>query len=208
MTKVDIWNKALAMLPHDRRVTADDDGSTEALRCADAWDDARKSVICAAHWGFLVKATPVCKGSCMSGQPYKYFYPRPVGAVRLVGIFDQNGRRARANAYNGGLLSDCAAGSIRYIPDSEDYDEWPQYFLNAVVATLAAKIAGNITGSNNTTAEMEGKAAVYLNDAKHLDASELMNGGKDPDWIAKARNRTGVSFRLQRHDVGEDVYWT
>lgn len=187
MTKIDIWNKALAMLPHDRRVTAEDDGSTEALRCADAWDDARKAVICAANWGFLTTIMPVCKGSMCGSIGYRY--PRPHDAVKIIGLWGLNGRKQKTIAAKGAFFSQCPAGSIRFISDSDDYDSWPNWFLDAVVAELAYRISGPITGSIQQTNLLQQKATLAIITAKDRDAKEIRHDGMDPDYISNSRNR-------------------
>ena len=199
MTKVDIWNKALAMLPHDRRVMAENDGSTEALRCADAWDDARLAVIAAANWGFLTVAMPVCNGVPCDGRGFRY--PRPDDAVRVIGLYNRRGRKQRAVAVQGAFYSPCPAGSIRYIPDSKDYDDWPAWFLDAVVAELASRIAGTITGSMQQASLLQQTAQLKLATARDRDAREIRHDGLDPDYIAHVRNREYWGEPFHAHHI-------
>ena len=58
MTKLDIWNAALALLPHDRRVEDENEDTTEALRCRTHYDSARRHVLVSHEWGFLAMSAP------------------------------------------------------------------------------------------------------------------------------------------------------
>lgn len=195
MTVLDIWNAALAMLPHDRRIADINEDSTEALRCRDAWDGARKAVITAAEWGCLTRSQAVC-GGCFAHSPMgMYEYPRPVGALRVIGLFDYKGRKLQAQAIDGKLVSRYHASFIKYIPDNEDTESWSSWFTDAVIAELAARIASTITGSMQQTKVLEQKAMVMLSTAKQIDAQEISYGGTDGRTYARAR--TGDHFRCE-----------
>lgn len=186
MTKLDIWNMALACLPHDRRITAEDDGSTEAMRCSDAWDLARLSVITSTNWGFLTREDSLCCGHRHHNR--LFFFPRPASAVKVIGLYDRDGRKVRAHALNGGLSSDERVCSIRYLEDNEDYDSWPPWFLEAVVRELAYRIAGTVTGSLQHSSVHQQNAAIALAKAQKADSSEIRHDGTNGKTFFRARN--------------------
>lgn len=185
MTKVDIWNKALALLPHDIRVQAEDDESTEAMRCREHWDDARRAVLSCHEWGWATEAisTAGCQTTCGTNQ---YAYMRPY-SLRVVGTFDKDGRRAKCTVVNGKILTDIPIAEIRIIDDREDIADWPLWFTDVVTAELAARIAHPITGNPKIMESMLGIAAARLATAKTIDASEVAWSGTNGKTYADAR---------------------
>ena len=187
MTVLDIWNAALAMLPHDRRINSIEENSTEALRMRDAWDSARQYVIASAEWGWLVEQDVVCPSQAHSPIGM-YQYPRPMGAIRVLGLFDNRGRRIQAQSVDGMLLSRYQASSVRYIRDNTDVEMWPSWFTDAVVTELASRVAGSITGSMQQAKVLEAKAMLMLEKAKQIDAQEIAYSGTDGRTYARSRN--------------------
>jgi hypothetical protein len=193
MTKLDIWNRALALLPHDRRVTEADDASqtpsTECLRCRDQWDAARVHCLTAHDWGWATRSMAYGPGgnSCAHGSGH--VFARPPDALRVVGLFGEDGRRVRATVRDGMFRSDADAAEIRYIPDldtDDDIEAWPAWFSDAVCWELAKRLAPTILGvqPNRTLAD---NAALSLAAARHIDAGEVAWSGTDGKTFARAR---------------------
>ena len=184
MTKLEIWNKALALLPHDRRVEAEDDGSLEAQRCAEHWDAARRSVLCSREWGWAAKSAPACCGAADIGG---FFAMRPPEALFVLGLFDRTGRRVAAEAINSGFRIKEPASEIRYIEDEDDPDRWPFAFQDAVAAELAARIAPVMTDNPQRSVQLRQDAMARLEEASRQDATETAYGGSDPLVFVHAR---------------------
>lgn len=192
MDKYDVWNKALALLPHDRRVTANDTATAEYRRCDDNWDAARMRVLTAHEWGWATVQSEVCGGCRVEGGMFGY--PRPDGVVRIIGLFDPRGRRVKTQAYNNQLLSDCPHCFVRYIPDMDDPDYWPSWFTDAVVAELASRISTLITANAATERRLLTLAADRLALAVKTDSDECKWGGTDGRTFVNARQR-GARWR-------------
>ena len=189
MTKLEIWNRALALLPHDRRVASEDEQSTEALRCRDQWDAARVHCLTAHDWGWATRSMAYGPGgnSCAHGSGH--VFARPPDALRVVGLFGEDGRRVRARVRDGMFSSAAEAVEIRWIPDlgeKHDIEAWPPWFAEAVVWELARRIAPTITGAPPPTHVADG-AALALSEAKRIDAAEVAWSGTDGRTFARAR---------------------
>lgn len=184
MTKLDIWNRALALLPHDRTVAAEDEDSVEAKRCAENWDAARRAVLTAREWGWLVQETPPCYGA---GFGEAWWFERPADAILVIGLCAPDGRRLRADAVNGGLRALEPVAAIRYLPDEEDPERWPVGVLDAVSAELAARIAPVLTDNPTRSAELRRDAIAALEEAGRQDAQETAWDGGDPLVFVHAR---------------------
>lgn len=187
MTKLDIWNQALALLPHDRRVEAEDEDTTEALRCRTHYDAARRHVLVSHEWGFLTMAGPTdtCPPERSCGAAFAY--SRPGFALRVLGLYTQDGRRLDATAVDGILVTHLPAASIRWLRDSEDPDEWPCQVQDAVAYELAARICPVVTGNPVRETALKASAAQTLREAWLSDSMETAYMGTDGRTYINAR---------------------
>lgn len=190
MTKLDIWNRALAMLPHDRRVLSETEETTEALRCRDAWQASRDYLLATHDWGWATRAQFHVHGAAEAceGGGRVWVFGRPPGALRVVGVFDGDGRRMRVSVANGVFRAERPAAEVRYIPvmDDSTIPTWPAWFCEAVAADLAIRIAGTILGKA-APRHLESMATKALGEAVRIDAGEVAWSGTDGRTIARAR---------------------
>lgn len=185
MEIIDIWNAALAMLPHDRRIKDINEESTEALRCRDVWDKVRHQLIAKHEWGWLTHSTPLIYGAdChVEGQ---YAYPRPHGVVRMIGLFDTDGRRAKATTLDHRIVSPINQGYVRYLPDCEDVSLMPPWFVLALTTALATEIAPTILGTQ-TPRRLADLNLSNTAEAIKIDSSEIEWSGTDGKTFVHAR---------------------
>ena len=186
-TTLDLWNAALALLPHDRTVASEDEDSTEALRCRQHYDGARRAVLAARDWNWLAEETPACCHPHFTVAGAGYLVERPAGVLRVIGLVDGMGRRIRARAANGGLVALEPAAAVRYLRDEEDPEQWPRAVADAVAAELAARLCPVLTDNPARTAELQRLATARLEEAGMQDAQETAYGGGDPLRFAHAR---------------------
>ena len=184
MTKLDIWNAALALLPHDIAIKWEDEVTTEAIRCRQHYDSARKSVLTAREWGWLVRETPSCCGAALGGA---WFHERPADALLVLGLCAPDGRRVKADAVNGGLRSMEPYAAVRYLADDENPDEWPFAVQEAVIAELAARICPVLTDNPQRSMQLRQEAIAKLEEAGRQDAQQTAYGGGDPLKFVHAR---------------------
>lgn len=184
MTKLDLFNLALALIPHDIRVTDEDEETTEAIRCREHWDAARKSVLTAREWGWLVRETPACCGTVLGGG---WMYDTPQDALLVLGLCAPDGRRIRADAVNGALRALEPYAAVRYLPDEPDPDAWPFAVQEAIVAEVAARICPVLTDNPTRSAQLRQEAVAKLEEAGRQDAQQTSFGGSDPLVFINAR---------------------
>lgn len=187
MTKLEIWNAALALIPHDIRIADVDEDSTEAQRCREQWDGARRSVLSAREWHFLVRDSHECPGGWgATGGGFS----RPDDALRVCGLVSPDGRRIPARSRNGlfyPAAPHCFAVALQYIPDSGAPEDWPDFVADAVVAELAARVAPVLAGNPQRSAELKQTAMARLEAAALANAEETAHDGGDPYFFVHAR---------------------
>lgn len=186
MTILDIWNGALSLLPHDRRIANIHEDSTEALRCRDAWDRVRQQLIAKHEWGWLTHSTPHTNGAHCNDSAGMYRYPYPNNAVRVLGLFDSNGKRVKADVVNHAIVSQSPSGSIRYLPDETNPDRYPVWFADALISLLAEHLAPLFHGASNNS-RLKILAQTQISEAIRIDSSEVQWSGTDGKTFAKAR---------------------
>lgn len=188
MTETDLCNLALGNLGHDRVITALDDGSAEAARCALFLPRARLQVLGAHDWGFLIQGAedPMLKGRpCADGR--RWTYARPFEALRVVTVEDAAGNPVRYGYSGSALLAYAPEVRITYTLDNDQPDDWPAKVQEAVAWQLAARLAGPLTGKQSTMQAMMQAAMAALLDAKAADCNETRDKGEPGNRYADAR---------------------
>ena len=184
MTKLEIWNAALAALPHDRRVYDEEEESLEAQLCSEVWNPSRKAVLSSREWGAFVRSMPAYCGVRPGGG---FFVVRPREAMVVVGLFDRLGQRLEAEALDGGFRLREPAAEIRYIEDEPDPEFWSNAIIDAVVAEMAARLALVMTDNQQRAIALRQEAMARLEEAARVDAQETAWSGGDPYVFANAR---------------------
>lgn len=171
MTEVDICNNALALLGHDRTVSALDDGTAEAARCALFYPVSRDHVLAAFAWEFATKEVEV------SADPYEL----PADCLRVVSVTDARGVVPSTRA--GGSLTASRPGVLRYVSNGVPAESLPPMVVDAVVAELAFRLFGPVVGNPNSKDEVEVQqgfsalARAKLDEAKAAEIEEHAYAG-------------------------------
>jgi len=190
MTTIDIYNRALAALGHDVFVSDEDSVFIEAVHCRREWEGARQAVLSAHEWGWLVMEVAACNATestdAATGDPV-YSYPRPSGALRITGVLNEDGGRAKWSSVNGVIQTTAEIAKIAYIPDEEDPSEWPAYVVDAAVAELAARIAFPLKKDGGLMNAMRDLATAAMRVAMLHDSREVRYGGDRTNRYEDAR---------------------
>lgn len=188
MTKLDLWNFALAQIPHDKRVLAEDEQSIEAERCRMFWDVSRVKVLSIHNWTFATRRVDCAAGLHVTALGHSFTYPRPSDALKVIGIFDARGRQINCSGYNGMLYADEAFARLKYIVDIEEPSDMPLLVQIAIGWDLAVQIAPLITGGGVRIRQIAQQAQNALADAKLTDTESVQGGGQPDTHYADARN--------------------
>lgn len=190
MTITDIFNRALAMIGHDRYITAGVTTSTEYVRCNLEWDGARLAILSAHDWNWLAQETPLMQGAesldDYTNSP-EYVYDRPDGIIRLIGIYDGNNRRVTHRTANGNIYAALDEVKFRYLIDNEVPDEWPSHVVDAVCAELAARIGLAMSANGKVVQAMKQLQGIELAKAIEHDAGEQNRAGSAGDKYVASR---------------------
>lgn len=186
MTKLEIFNAALAALANDRFLSSADSTFPEGVHCRREWDAARKSVLSAAEWGWLVEQTPYCDS--YDPGTGNTLIPRPADALRILALVDENGRSLKATSANGAFrISGQRMVAIRYLPDNDEPDTWPHYITDAVAKALASRIAIPFKHDADLAQAVTIMAQRSLLEAVAIDSAESRHSGTAGDKYARAR---------------------
>lgn len=148
MSKIEIINKALTKLGANRIKTLNDD-TLEARAANEVYDYALNSVLSETDWTFAIKRQ-MLKESNGKTPPWgegKYFI-LPPDLVKIVDVMDRNIKWHREGDY---IFTHASKFGLVYIAKFVDPTFYPPYFIDALVAKLAAELCYLITNSASET---------------------------------------------------------
>ena len=205
MTEIDICNRALAAIGHDRTITVLNENSAEAVRCSTFYPVARDKVLGDFAWEW---ATKTCTLTADNQTEI------PSEAVRIIDARDDSGNPVTLTRQNNTITADKPC-TLRYVANDIEPNIWPTHVVDAVVSQLAslllAPMLGNPTSEQSKAYEQFFELARQdLTRAKEIDIAEhaFMGAPKDPTAVARTdiANRALAiigSTRLIR-DITED----
>lgn len=190
MTKTDLCNRALAVLGHDRTITAyDTDSSTEAVRCRLFFDNAYLSVLADHNWDFAA-VERTFNLSWRNGQGYASLV-RPADCAKLVSVENENEKPIKVKQANGILYvknGDAESSvTLRWISTDTEIEEWPNAFTEAVVYELAAQLSGPMFGDASKTNGYMQMAQQKLSIAVTGETDETAYKGETSNPFLEAR---------------------
>lgn len=136
MTDIQICNKALAALGHDRTISSLTDGSTEAVRCNHFLTEALTSVISAYEWDFA-------QASASSGTI--------TDCVRILRAVNSSGAPVSVQRGSGGTITIPSGTTLHYIK-LPTYAALPTAVADAVVAELTLRLYLPMVGAPQSEA--------------------------------------------------------
>ena len=187
MTKLELWNFALACIPQGKKILSDDEDSTEADYCRMFWDAARVKVLSTHNWTFATRSME-CSGGLHQGvNGARWVFPMPAGSVKIVGVFDPTGRQVEALGIDGLIVTQEPMGELRYVTDIEDTSSMPDLVQIAIAWDLAAQIAPLVTSGGIRLRQIAQQAAIALGDARQADTGAVEGGGYASTHYADSR---------------------
>lgn len=149
-SQTQIINKAL-VLCGAATVISITDNSPNAIALSNVYELSLQSILAECKWNFC---TTRAKFSVVPSSSTKYpafLYPReafvyaiPVGVIR---IWQTSPATAQIREENGQLISDTANLGIMYTFYDDDPNDYPSYFLDALIDKLCSDIAYQIINS-------------------------------------------------------------
>lgn len=162
VTSVDICNRALDLIGHQKRITAlgPSDGSAEALTCNDHYTSAVNELLELREWSFATVKRKLEALDKSDDPAYDYAYKVPEGMLKAIALLEdgasdnylRNGFEVAPQNYelhadlNGvvRIYSDTAGAWLRFTKYVTNPNYFTPQFLNALYWLLASKIAGAI----------------------------------------------------------------
>ena len=182
-SKLDVFNRALAIMGKGGISDPDDDASPQAIALNQAAAEVLESMAVLAHWNYC-KDTATLTEDADAGDHerwgYVYNFPpnEPIKLIRLNGLRNSS-MRTIWEVEGRHVLTDESPASIEYLRGdrARDYGLMPPAFREAVAYALAEAV-GDILGiSEDKMTRIERRSRYSLARAKFQDASE----GTPPD---------------------------
>ena len=169
-----VAQEALATLSQDKRIDILDTESKDAtiFKVSIAYESARKQVLSDHNWNFARSELLTCSSYVKHDRYYPWSVRMPADSLRILAVYDVEGRKADYIVYDMTLRSSRPLARIVYVRDEEDITIWTPLARRAFVYRLAADIAKPITGRINECQLQEEHYRAAIADAKLKEARE------------------------------------
>lgn len=153
-SETDLLNDAIGQIGASR-ITAIDDGSTNATHCQTFYPTLRDAELTAVHWTWAKRRVELAEDA--DGPPFEFTfsYTLPADCLKLIeyngaatdltNIIGFEGRvPARWKVEGNKVLTNDGTVKIVYLARITDPNKWTPYFYQGVAAKLAGKLASAI----------------------------------------------------------------
>jgi hypothetical protein len=148
ISKINIVNKALALIGAKQVTTLSDTSSTADL-VNSLYEISLKSVLAECKWNFATKRDALPTNSTATLEFYDVgetiIYDRPTDIIRIYSSDPTNAKWREEQDY---IISDSSGFGIRYVYFIEDTTKFPIYFVEALCDKLAGDMAYSIVNSS------------------------------------------------------------
>jgi len=179
-TTTEICNLALARLGARRIANYESDTTTEAKACRLQFELVRDGLLRRHQWDFATTSKMLSRLATDPLSEQESAWQMPADCVRIIRLSsgDQNqplqdfARRGRAILTNG-----VDTVELVYVSNAVPLQEWDSLFVDAIVLSLAGRIAGDVTQNPAMAAECKQELeALALPTAQTADAREANSG--------------------------------
>ena len=163
-----------AVLAFVERIDIIDTESKDAtiFKVSIAFESARKQVLSDHNWNFARSEKLTNSTFVRHDRVYPWATPMPADNLRILAVYDVNGRKSDYIVYDMTIRASHPVGRIVYVRDEEDLSVWTPLARRAFVYRLAADIAKPITGRINECQLQEEHYRAAISDAKLREARE------------------------------------
>lgn len=191
-SQTDLLNDALGLAGVSPRISAIDDGTTNANHCATFYPSLRDGLMRAHHWNFIITRVQLALDVAVPVSGFAYGYTLPSDCLKVMeyaggGTFSwanltyptmtgvRNVMQYKIEGRK--LLSNDVQAFIVYLRRETNPDLWDAMFYQSVVAFLAAKLAMAIPKDATRALRLSQQAEQLLLAAMAIDGQE---GSSEP----------------------------
>jgi|TARA_R110000796_G_scaffold26011_3_gene72669 hypothetical protein len=171
-TPIDVSSRALILIGA-QPITSFEDNSTEALVCANMYEDIARSALLSTRWRFSTNQAVLNRLTEAPTGRYDSAYQIPTGSL-MVHAVTVNESPIEYNIYGSKVFCDASEADqlvADYTYRSEESD-WPSYFTIAVEHSLAAVLATSIARDRGLSELMAAQYNNLMVKARNLDSQQ------------------------------------
>jgi hypothetical protein len=171
-TPIDVSSRALILIGA-QPITSFEDNSTEALVCANMYEDIARSALLSTRWRFSTNQAVLNRLSEAPTGRYNSAYQLPNGSL-MVHAVTVNQSPIEYNIYGNKVFCDTSPSDELVVDYTYRADEtdWPSYFTIAVEHSLAAVLATSIARDRNLSELMAIQGKDLMVKARLLDSQQ------------------------------------
>mgnify|MGYP003123013717 FL=1 len=171
-SKVSISNQALVKCGANT-ISSFTDGSHEANTCSTMYDNARDGLLYYTFWNFAVtKQALSLTNETPVDASYTKVHTLPGDIIRVKGMVDKSGYAITDYSIESNkVYSNTDPLNIEYV-QRLDESNFPVFFIEALIAKLAAEINESITGVGSLTRRLTEEFQLKLRASRIADGQE------------------------------------
>lgn len=188
---VEICNLALSEL-HAASISSLDEASKESRACKRWYDRTRKALLATSEWSFAgaFQVLAVLTNDRDGEWGYKYQVPNSIIKIRYLSAQGAvaDDRSIPYQILGEALYADYADLAAFYTADLEDPTKFPEPFINALAASLQARLALPVTGDRSMRQDALLDAQRLTAQAIAFDQGQHLTGTFAPSDYLTARD--------------------
>tara|TARA_R110000796_G_scaffold3212_8_gene12299 strand:- start:12 stop:608 length:597 start_codon:yes stop_codon:yes gene_type:complete len=189
VTKFDICAQALIMIGA-QPITSFEDGTTEAIACANLYENAVRDQLARYRWRFSVGQVQLSRLVTAPSTKWDAAYQLPATCLQLITVM-VNGNPVRFDRYEDRVFCDASEADEVYLEGVFRIDEsyWPPYFVTLMIYSMASMLAFSVAQQENLSALMEQRALRQGAISRSIDAQGRTAPRIDTDRLVTVRYR-------------------
>jgi hypothetical protein len=189
VTKFDICAQALIMIGA-QPITSFEDGTTEAIACANLYENTVRDQLSRYRWRFSVGQVQLSRLVTAPSTKWDAAYQLPADCLQLMTVL-VNGNPVRFDRYEDRVFCDASEADVVYLEGVFRIDEsyWPPYFVTLVTYAMAAILAQSVGAQENLAMMFDQKAVRQGAISRNIDAQGRTAPRIDTDRLVTVRYR-------------------
>ena len=168
-----------------------DDETPRGAKAAAVYPIARDALLVSHWWSFAMARAELRADRNTPLFGWNYSYRLPADCLRVYRLNEAPSVRHPWQVEGRTLLADEPGPiNVRYLRRAESEDDWPPYFVDAMVAELASRLALSIANTNAIAAAAATMARAKLADARWLDSQQSGKREAEPGPLERAHWRS------------------
>lgn len=189
-SEVSICNQGISWVGGNR-ITAFDNGTTEANLCIDNYEELKKAVLESADWSFAMGKSVPAPEAVGPAFGFTYSFVLPPTVLRVISVSDNPDYENNIDWQKEGNTVECDSKIIyvKFIQNIDDTTKFSPTFRQCLSARIAAEFAIPLAKSRQLQKDMWGLYEAKKSEATNNDGLQGRSKKIKSSWLGNARQK-------------------